>query len=83
MMAVRAKKARWSTPEEKERRRQKGECFRCGREGHRVRDCKVNLNKKKTKTKNDTQVSSVHAKKGKEKKDSDTESSGPENLRKE
>ncbi len=82
-VAVRTKEARWATPEEKERRRRKGECFRCGQEGHRVRDCKTDLNKKKARTKNDTQVSLVHTKKGKEKEDSDTESSGPEDSGKE
>ncbi len=82
-VAVRAKEARWVTSEEMEWRRRKGECFCCGQEGHRVRDCKVNLNKKKTKMKNDAQVNSVHMKKEKKKKDSDTESLDFENSEKE
>ncbi len=63
MMTVRTKKAWWVTSEKMEWRHQREECFHCGQKGHKVHDCKVNLNKKKTRSKNDAQVSLIHVKK--------------------
>ena len=64
-----------------EQRRREGRCFHCGQESHRVRDCKTDLNKKKTK--NDAQVSSARAEKEEEKEDVDTGSSDSEDSGKE
>jgi hypothetical protein len=40
------KEPRWGSPEEVERRRHNGLCLRCGKEGHRVKECRVKLKKK-------------------------------------
>lgn len=41
--ATRAKDPRWGSSDEVARRRREGLCLRCGKEDHRVRDCKTKL----------------------------------------
>jgi hypothetical protein len=41
--ATRTKEPRWATYDEIQRRRREGLCLRCGKEGHRVRDCSTKL----------------------------------------
>ena len=44
--AAHANEPRWALPAEIERRRRERLCFRCGKEGHRVRNCRMKLSTK-------------------------------------
>jgi hypothetical protein len=41
--AARTGEPRWATPDEIDRRRQEGLCLHCGKDGHKVRDCRTKL----------------------------------------
>jgi hypothetical protein len=74
------KEPKWASPEEIERRREKGLCLRCGGEGHIVRRCEATLtstkkDEKVTAVKKDVKVSAV-----KRKAEDDVRSSDSEDL---
>ncbi len=41
--SARTKEPRWASDEVIEERRRAGQCLRCGRDGHRVRECRIKL----------------------------------------